>query len=477
MSLTTDTDKLFQTDEQHRRAAIRAAKADALAERGAPIKLATKPLDVLVREVEGKEPEAFVAESGFVVRRVGLESGKTKQLFKGHTGPVTCIYFYTTPSGRELLISGSWDKSVRVWDIATKTCISTTVAHIDFVKCLHVIPSLQLLLTGSSDKDLRAWDLTPLDSLSLNACAPSDEPAAPQEGAAPAPAVASSPLTSVLALKAHTRPLEALASYALREPLPEGVEEDEVDIRDRKRTGRWAVVSADSMGAVKVWEVWRDEEGRIKGERRCEVRNHEAGVWDLQVSPEGELWTASADSSLVLSRLSLTNPTTPPVPILRIPHPSQVRSFLPLPITASLRALPTPPPPYLLTGASDELLRIFDLSSAALDPDAAREQRRKWDGLPVSAEAKVEGCVKEIEAHTHDVVQLRAYTTAGEGGRREVWVLSASLDGTLRRWKWPDLMNEEWSKVVLVEVKEEGEKEGLLTAEEEAELEALMADD
>ncbi|GAA5944952.1 hypothetical protein JCM10213_001829 [Rhodosporidiobolus nylandii] len=72
---------------------------------------------------------------------------------------------------------------------------------------------------------------------------------------------------------------------------------------------------------------------------------------------------------------------------------------------------------------------------------------------------------------------LRAYPTAGEGGRREVWVLSASLDGTLRRWKWPDLLNEEWSKVVLFEVKEEGQKESLLTAEEEAELEALMADD
>ena len=41
----------------------------------------------------------------------------------------------------------------------TKTHLSTTLAHIDFVKALIVIPSLKLLVTGSSDKDLRIWDL------------------------------------------------------------------------------------------------------------------------------------------------------------------------------------------------------------------------------------------------------------------------------------------------------------------------------
>lgn len=44
-----------------------------LSERGQPIKLATKPISVVVREHPGKEAEAWVAESGFVVRRVGLE--------------------------------------------------------------------------------------------------------------------------------------------------------------------------------------------------------------------------------------------------------------------------------------------------------------------------------------------------------------------------------------------------------------------
>lgn len=69
--------------------------------------------------VRGAEPDAWVAESGFVVRRVGLESGKTKQLFRGHGGPVTSLAFHSS-NGRELLVSGSWDKSFRVWDVQVR---------------------------------------------------------------------------------------------------------------------------------------------------------------------------------------------------------------------------------------------------------------------------------------------------------------------------------------------------------------------
>ncbi|GAA5835841.1 hypothetical protein JCM11251_007441 [Rhodosporidiobolus azoricus] len=490
MSFTTDNDKLFKTDAQHEKDAIRAAKSGVLAERGAPIKLSSKPLRLVVREqAGGKEAEAWVAESGFVVRRVGLESGKTKQLYKGHNGPVTSLDFYTTPSGRELMISGSWDKSFRVWDFQTKTCLSSTIAHIDFIKTLHVIPSLHILLTGSSDKDLRIWDLRPLDALASSltpASTPSsvaevDTPPTPaREGAAPPPAIAHSPLPCLLALKCHTRPIEVLSSLALYEPLPEGTPEDEVDLRDRQATGRFLVVSADTMGAVKLWEVWRDEQGEVKGELRSEVRHHESGIWDMVVGQEGELWTASADNSLLLSRLSLSSASLPPAPVLRIPHPCGVRALFPLHVSPSLLSLPTPPPHYLVSGGSDELLRVFDLSSSELDPDPTREQRREWRGLPLDLAKgeKLEGCANEIEAHLHEVIQLRAYTAStGEGGRKEIWVLSASLDGTLRRWRWEELRDKQWDKVVVVPVAEEEPKEGLLTAEEEAELEALMADD
>lgn len=72
-ALFSDTSNLFQTDAQHARSAYRAAKAQLHQESGDPIKLASKPLRVVVRQQEGAEAEAWVAESGFVVQRVGLE--------------------------------------------------------------------------------------------------------------------------------------------------------------------------------------------------------------------------------------------------------------------------------------------------------------------------------------------------------------------------------------------------------------------
>ncbi|BGO96973.1 WD repeat-containing protein 49 [Rhodotorula toruloides] len=487
MSYTTDEGKLFQTDAQHEKSAIRAVRSQYLSERGQPIKLATKPIRLVVREQPGKEAEAWVAESGFVVRRVGLESGKTKQIYRGHGGPVTSVAFYTTggPDERELLISGSWDKSFRIWDLQTKAHVSTNVGHIDFVKTLTVIPSLKVLVTGSSDKDIRIWDLSPLDSLdiaSITSSAPRLEeekenatPAPQQTGAAPPPASSLRPLKCLFALKAHSRPIEQFVSYPLLEPLPEGVEADEVDIATRRRTGKVALLSADSMGAVKVWELRRDERGEVKGELRCEVRHHELGIYDMQVGPEGELWTASADNSVLLSHLSLTSASEPPVPTLRIPHPAQTRSILPLPLS-SLAYSPSAAPHihYLLTGSSDELIRIFDLSDSSLDPSPSREQKRDWRGIALDLSATPEGCVKEIEGHTHEIVQLCAYTTSSG----EAWILSASLDGTLRRWKWPDVLREKVDKLVIVPVEEEEpKKESLLTEEEERELAELMGEE
>lgn len=111
-------------------------------------------------------------------------------------------------------------------------------------------------------------------------------------------------------------------------------------------------------------------------------------------------------------------------------------------------------------------------SSAALDPNPAREAKREWRGLPLAATTPVEGCVRTVEAHTHEVVQLCAYVSSD--GQQQ-WLLSASLDNTLRRWKWPDVLTQEMDKVVVV--KETAPEESLLTEEEERELAELMGDD
>jgi len=68
--------------------------------------------------------------------------------------------------------------------------------------------------------------------------------------------------------------------------------------------------------------------------------------------------------------------------------------------------------PYLLAGSGD-LIRVYDISS--LD--------------------EVE-LLKEVEGHSHDVTHLRTWLEESmDRTRKDVWIISGSLDCTLRKWK------------------------------------------
>jgi WD40 repeat protein len=351
----------------------------------------------------------------------------------------------------------------------TKTHLSTTLAHIDFVKALVVIPSLQVAVTGSSDKDIRVWDLRPLSTrdfgplLLTNKVTPVDAdksttlpessdlpPIAIPTGAAPPTPKSLLPLPVLLSLKSHTRPIERLAHYRIPKAGVEGGD-----------SGRVALLSADSLGALKTWELWREADGTMKGEVRSDIRPHEIGIYDLLIG-DGELWTASADNSVLYSTFDPSSPSTPPTPVLRIPHPCGVKSILPLSL-----ALPSLNSNHVLTGAIDESIRIFDL--AELDDQVV--SKVPWAGIP--AEGKLPGMVQDVEGHSHDVIDLGVFMKDVDG-KREAWILSASVDGTLRRWKWPEMLVAAPPKKVLVQV---DEPTNGMTEEEERELELLMGDD
>ena len=87
------------------------------------------------------------------------------------------------------------------------------------------------------------------------------------------------------------------------------------------------------------------------------------------------------------------------------------------------------------------------------------------------------GLVATIDSHSHEVTDLLPYLRVNDTGKKEAWILSASVDGTLRRWKWDEVVSGQAGKVDGAVVEVEDEEVSLLTAEEEAELEALMGDD
>ncbi|CDO70760.1 hypothetical protein BN946_scf184798.g75 [Trametes cinnabarina] len=384
---------------------------------GSPIEITGKALAIEVRD-----NVAWIAENTTVVRKLDLETGKTLQLFKGHTAPVTFLTFVDREPGSgkgDLLVTASWDQTIKIWDVQTKEIISSTPAHSDFVKALLVIPALRLLVSSGSDKVIRFWDLSTVTN--------------------------GQPLTSVGSLTAHTRPVEALEA--------------------RVTSDRSAIVyTADTMGIIKVWEVKKDDgtPPRWQSTLLEELKHHRTRV-NAVIYGNGQLWTASSDETVHViphpapAPAAETQGATTSKPPPPIQHPAAVRALLPLALTPLTE-------PYILTGAGD-VIRAYDVSS----PDEPE-------------------LLSEVDAHWHDVTALRLWMrkSAVEGApgavKVEPWIVSASLDGTIRRWRLAELLQPPPPPAIKKEEEKQEEVQEAkpstgMTEEEERELAKLMEDD
>ncbi|KAJ6547111.1 WD40-repeat-containing domain protein [Mycena capillaripes] len=332
---------------------------------GEPIQLPGKALAIQIHR-----EYAWVAENTTVARKIELQTGNTLQIYRGHTGPVTSIAFCDKDSSARdgsILITGSWDKTIKLWDTDTKALISSTDAHMDFVKYLFVIPSLQLLVSGSSDKIIRFWDLSN--------------------------AMSGKPLGSMGSISSHTRPISCI---------------DGVSLSDTTAV----LYTGDSMGVIKIWDLTKEsgESPRWKSTLKAELNHHRTGINEMRFG-RGQLWTASSDDTAQI----ISDPASTAKAPVSITHPAAVRCILPLSVTDLAE-------PYLITGAGD-VIRVYDVSSLQ-EPEL----------------------INEVDAHWHDVTALHLWIRKSVGvdskTRIEPWVVSTSLDGTIRKWRLADLLTQ-----------------------------------
>ncbi|KAJ3508667.1 hypothetical protein NLJ89_g5624 [Agrocybe chaxingu] len=384
----------------------RKAKAELTKTLGDPLELPGKAL-----AIEVQDGIAWIAENTTMIRKLELESGKTLQLLKGHTGPVTALAFCDRVFGsedKEILITGSWDKSIKLWDTTTKQLISSTAnAHDDFVKSLHVFPPLRLLVSGSSDKIVRFWDISSPESTES--------------------------LKSLGSISSHTRPVECLDGQALSDTSA-------------------VLYTGDTMGVIKVWDLEKDSSSppRWNARLRSTINHHRTRINELRYGG-GNLWTASADETVRILPEESPNATqvkeNPPKPV---EHPVAVRAILPLPLTDLGE-------PYLLTAAGD-ILRTYDISDLS-NPEL----------------------LGEVDAHWHDITAIRLWVrrATGEDGKTRVepWIITTSLDQTIRKWKLTELLNPPPPAPKQIEEKPVAPpSRSNLTEEEERELDELMDD-
>ena len=90
------------------------------------------------------------------IRIWDIESGECIQKLEGHTGGVRCLCI--SNDGAQI-ISGSEDKSLRIWDLQTGSPIRILLGHENWVTSLCTLPNTRLIVSCSSDKTVRVWDV------------------------------------------------------------------------------------------------------------------------------------------------------------------------------------------------------------------------------------------------------------------------------------------------------------------------------
>ena len=84
------------------------------------------------------------------------------QPFAEHTDSVNSVVF--SPDGK-YLYTGSWDKTIIQWDIATQQSIEKFIGHTDLIYTIAISSDGSMLASGSSDKTIIIWDVSTHQSI------------------------------------------------------------------------------------------------------------------------------------------------------------------------------------------------------------------------------------------------------------------------------------------------------------------------
>ena len=84
-----------------------------------------------------------------------VDSGNCLMTLSGHRLQVTAASF--SPDGKRI-ISASFDKTIKIWDVDSGNCIKTLSGHTRSVRAASFRPDGKRIISASSDKTLKLWD-------------------------------------------------------------------------------------------------------------------------------------------------------------------------------------------------------------------------------------------------------------------------------------------------------------------------------
>ncbi|KAI1479488.1 WD40 repeat-like protein [Daldinia eschscholtzii] len=308
MNKATSPDQFFQTDAERAKRERRAAKAGN--KNGNPITLKSKLLAAIADPTNPSS--VFIAESAGSVRRVNVDTGDTKQVFRGPSAPVTCVA--VGGPGNSTLFAGSWDKNVWSWDIASKAPGRKYDGHADFVKAVVTakLGGKDILISGGADKKIIVWNIETGSRL-------------------------------------HVLQDQAVSMMAIQDLVVDPVQSGPDEV---------ILVSASSDPHIRRWRIRVDGFEQIKeaspdepGAARHTILEHDTTVYKVVFDSESEevdLWTSSGDGTAkCLSRLKgFTTDDS-------VDHGDHVRAVA---VTDQ----------WIITAGRDEDIKVWDRSSGKI---------------------------------------------------------------------------------------------------------------
>ena len=89
------------------------------------------------------------------IRVYNLRKKRDMGALHSHAGAVTCLEFF----GKQHLLSGSDDGTLRIWRVSDWACLHVLGGHKSGVTSIAIHPTGRLALSTSSDKTVRLWNL------------------------------------------------------------------------------------------------------------------------------------------------------------------------------------------------------------------------------------------------------------------------------------------------------------------------------